>query len=271
MSAGGVRTHLAGKRHIGVLDGEEGSIVKEISQIPGIIQDEHELDDFQFPSPTTNAIPELAEPKNNGMRCKMCRYVSRHRQGIQDHCRTQHSWKNQRKRGRQVKVSQSDLPWDSGIRCQRFFKTRVNSRWFEVDGDKDKIGNWIDGGRALVESGEDEEDGGSSGEIEEIEEIEDSEDSEDSSERSQEGAVWIESSPVGSGSGLVVGSSPPEFDLGGGRQSQEGDMWLLRNVEASSWTIVGSQTIDHLSRQPMEQPVEESAGPLVRRAVKSIV
>jgi hypothetical protein len=106
-----------------------------------------------------------------------------------------------------------------------------------VDRDKDKIGNWINSGRALVESGEDEEDGGSSGEIEEIKEIEDSEDSkdsEDSSERSQEGAVWIESSPVGSGSGLVVGSSPPEFDLGGSRQSQEGDMWLLRNVKASS-------------------------------------
>jgi hypothetical protein len=46
--------------------------------------------------------------------------------------------------------------------------------------------------------------------------------------------VWIKSSPVGSGSRLVVGSSPLEFDLGGGRQSQEGNIWLLCNVKASS-------------------------------------
>jgi hypothetical protein len=31
MLAGGVYTHLASKRHIGVLDREKGSIVKEIS------------------------------------------------------------------------------------------------------------------------------------------------------------------------------------------------------------------------------------------------
>jgi hypothetical protein len=31
MSAGGVCTHLASKRHIGVLDKEEGLIVEEIS------------------------------------------------------------------------------------------------------------------------------------------------------------------------------------------------------------------------------------------------
>jgi hypothetical protein len=262
MSAGGVRTHLAGKRHIGVLDEEERStIVKTISQIAGIIQDEQELDEFQFPSPTSSAIPELAEPKNDGMRCKTCQYVSRHRQGIQVHCQRRHGWRNQRKKGRRVKVPQGDLPWDSGIRCQRFFQTRVNSRWFEVD--RNKEGDWIEGGMELVESDEDEEDGRSG---EEMEEIEDS-----------EGAVLIESSPGGSGSGIVMGSSPPEFDesspggsgsgivigssppefdgLGIGTQSEESDMQLPGRIETSSQTVVGSQTVPDLNRQGVRQTI----------------
>jgi hypothetical protein len=66
-------------------------------------------------------------------------------------------------------VPQEDLPWDSGICCQRFFKTRVNSRWFEVN--RNEEGDWIDGRMELVESGEDED----SRSGEEMEEIEDSE------------------------------------------------------------------------------------------------
>jgi Orsellinic acid/F9775 biosynthesis cluster protein D len=71
MSAGSVRTHLAG-RQPGILDDEKASIAEEISNIPGIIQDEQELDGFQFPSPATKAILELAEPKTDGLGCKMC-------------------------------------------------------------------------------------------------------------------------------------------------------------------------------------------------------
>jgi hypothetical protein len=54
------------------LDDEKASIAEEISNIPGIIQDEQELDGFQFPSPATKAILELAEPKTDGLGCKMC-------------------------------------------------------------------------------------------------------------------------------------------------------------------------------------------------------
>jgi hypothetical protein len=269
MSAGGVRTHLASKRHMGVLDGEEGLVVEEISRIPGIIQGEHELDDFQFPSPTTKAIPQLAEPKNDGMRCKMCQYVSRHRQGIQEHCRARHGWKNQRKRGRQGEVPKAELPWDSGVRCQRFFKTRLNSRWFEVDGNKDRTGNWIDHGMVLVESSEDGEDGGSSEEIDETEEIDESEDSGESMEIEEiEGAVWIESSPAALGSGIVIGSSPPEFDLDSGMQSQESDQGLPRSIEARSQTIASSQTIDDLSRQPVCQAVKSIVSRTASRPVR---
>jgi len=236
MSAGGVRTHLVGKRHMGVLDGEEGSIVEEVSQIPGIIQGEHELDGFQFPSPTTKAIPELAEPKNDGMRCKMCQYVSRHRQGIQGHCEAQHGWKNQRKRGRQSRVSEGELPWDSGVRCQRFFQTRLNSRWFEVD-------------RVLVEDSEEGKDGESSEEIEESDNGGGSMEIKEIMDSDEEGVV---SSPAESGSGIVIGSSPPEFGLDRGMESEESDMGLPRSIEASSQTITSrSQTINDSSRQPV--------------------
>lgn len=161
LSAGGVRVHLAGQ-HAGILDKERGSIVEKISRIPDIIQNEQELESFQFPNPATKAIPELAAPKTDGLGCKACWYVSRQQQKIQKHCQTEHNWRNKRKRGRQGGVQADDLPWVSGVRCQRFFQTRVNSRWFEVEGKADRAGNWFDRGASHPKEAQSSTDGGES-------------------------------------------------------------------------------------------------------------
>jgi hypothetical protein len=143
MSAGGARSHLAGS-HAAISGDERGAIIEEIRLLPDIIQDEAGLDGFEFPEPTTKAIPQLGEPKTDGLGCKQCWYVSRQPQKIRIHGRVVHGWSKKRKRGQHGRVGEDDIPWVSGVRCQRFFRTRVNSRWFEVGGSAGRAGGWID-------------------------------------------------------------------------------------------------------------------------------
>jgi len=145
VSIEGIYTHLTGKKHQNVTKAERRRIMATLGQIPGIIQDEKGLHEFQFPPPTTKAISALQDAKTDGLRCKKCSYISRHNQGIQEHSRNKHGWQNPRKRGREPRLKRqerkeaegSDLPWVSGVRCQRFFKQGPKSGWFEVDREKD--------------------------------------------------------------------------------------------------------------------------------------
>jgi superfamily II DNA helicase RecQ/uncharacterized C2H2 Zn-finger protein len=141
MSIEGIYTHLTGEKHKNVAPEERRRIMAKFSEIPGIIQDETGLREFQFPPPTTKAISVLQDAQTDGMRCKKCPYISRQRQGIHKHCRSVHGWENPRQRGRESRVKrreriergEKDLPWVPGVRCQRFFNHGYNSRWFEVD------------------------------------------------------------------------------------------------------------------------------------------
>lgn len=144
VSIEGINAHLMGKKHEKVPAKERRRIITELGQIPGIIQNQQGLRDFQFPIPSTKAIPELGEPKRDGIRCKKCSYVGRQRQGIQGHCRSEHGWKNPWPKGRESLVKkqerkEKDLPWVYGISCQRFFDQGVGSRWFEVDRGQDVV------------------------------------------------------------------------------------------------------------------------------------
>ena len=80
--------------------------------------------------------------------------VSRQVKNIQKLYRTTHGWSLKRKRG------QDYVPWVSGVHCQRFFRTRVNSRWFEVDGKEGRgsgwMSGWVNSGSTLREDGCDE-------------------------------------------------------------------------------------------------------------------
>jgi uncharacterized C2H2 Zn-finger protein len=122
LSIEGINGHLTGKKHQDVAPEERRRITAELRQIPGIIQSEKGLSAFQFPPPTTKAISALQDAKTDGMRCKKCPYISRHRQGIQGHCRSVHGWENPRRRGRESRVKRrermegrdKDLPWERG-------------------------------------------------------------------------------------------------------------------------------------------------------------
>lgn len=130
-----VPAHLK-KHHITINASERQRIHTVVSTIPGLIRNQAELRTFEPPEPTTEPIPFIAAPKSDGLACRTCRYVARHRQLIQNHCHKEHGWINERKRGgnvtNQSKVARF-LPWTTGVRCQRFFSSRAASGWFEVN------------------------------------------------------------------------------------------------------------------------------------------
>jgi superfamily II DNA helicase RecQ len=56
---------------------------------------------------------------------------------MQRHCREHHNWINDWKKGGHIKAKMQEprqLPWSEGISCQRLFRSRAASSWFEVKG-----------------------------------------------------------------------------------------------------------------------------------------
>lgn len=130
-----VEAHLR-IRHKSILLHERRIIIEAIQRVPNIIRTHAELVKFQFPSPTTGTIPFLAPPLHDGLRCNYCSYIALSVQTIQDHCRNKHDWVNPRKAGRPSNSRQSSEPdnsWTRGVQCQRFFRSRAASAWFEVN------------------------------------------------------------------------------------------------------------------------------------------
>jgi hypothetical protein len=62
-----------------------------------------------------------------------CQYISCQHQAIQKHCRTEHQWVNQRKRGRQHRNQEITHPWIP-VYCQQFSPKGSGSAFFEVQG-----------------------------------------------------------------------------------------------------------------------------------------
>lgn len=112
-------------------------MLRQVQNIPEVIRKRSELEYFRFPAATRAAVPYLEPPLTDGMKCLLCPYIARQIQKIQAHCRHAHGWQNPRKRGRQVASQSSSAaasgPWRTGVRCQRFFKSREASGWFEVE------------------------------------------------------------------------------------------------------------------------------------------
>lgn len=131
-----VETHLK-TRHRSINSKERESILRQVQSIPEVIRKRSELEYFQFPAATTAVVPYLEPPLTDGMKCLLCPYIARQIQKIQAHCRHTHGWQNPRKRGRQVAGHSSSTttsgPWRTRVRCQRFFKSREASGWFEVE------------------------------------------------------------------------------------------------------------------------------------------
>ncbi|KAK4206214.1 hypothetical protein QBC37DRAFT_445140 [Rhypophila decipiens] len=129
-----VNTHLR-KQHTEIKPSERSRIARLVEEIPGIIPNQAGLCGFSYPPATTEPIPFIAAPEIDGIRCDECGFATRTVRGIQGHCREEHGCENDWKKGGNVaKRARQDraLPWTTGIQCQRFFRSRVASQWFEV-------------------------------------------------------------------------------------------------------------------------------------------
>src|SRR5205814_8344523 len=129
-----VRSHLQ-TRHKAIRLERRRAIEQEVEQIPGIIRSQADLLAFQFPSPDASPIQVLGKPATDGLKCRECPYIARQVCKIQEHCRKQHGWQNERRRGRvraELAAVERQLPWTEGVYCQRLFRSRYASGWFEV-------------------------------------------------------------------------------------------------------------------------------------------
>lgn len=126
-----IRSHLR-ELHPGIPTAEKSLICQNVQGIQGLIKSQEELRNFSFPSPHVAPIPFL-ELQCDGLGCTICRFVCRNEKHMKKHCRTVHRWKNPLKQGGQNKSIQVEMPWRVGLQCQRFFRKRYASNWFEVN------------------------------------------------------------------------------------------------------------------------------------------
>lgn len=129
-----VFSHLKAQ-HTPITTSEAKRACEIVQAIPGIIRNQTALRKWTVPPPTTAPIPLIAPPEGDGLACQRCPYVARQIFSIQEHCRKENGWINERRRGRCTKkwaAKERSVPWRTGVRCQRFFRSRVASGWFEV-------------------------------------------------------------------------------------------------------------------------------------------
>ena len=112
-----VDTHLKDENKHNATKEERERIYQEVQQIEGLIEERAELNKISFPAPSNPPIPILQKPRADGIKCQLqsengqaCQYIICHRQDIQRHCREEHGWVNKRKKGRQEKGKEVEVP-----------------------------------------------------------------------------------------------------------------------------------------------------------------
>ncbi|KAK4158624.1 hypothetical protein QBC43DRAFT_305290, partial [Cladorrhinum sp. PSN259] len=129
-----INTHLRTKhRYFSVA--ERNAIVRTTQQSTSLFKNQAELEFLVLPQSPIPAVPDLAGPYLDGLKCDQCSYIARQVRLIQEHCRIIHAWSNPRTRGRNTAEKTRLMPsnpWRSGVPCQRFFPSRRASGWFEV-------------------------------------------------------------------------------------------------------------------------------------------
>lgn len=136
-----IEAHFIAKPQHGLGKRERQTIADEVAKIDGLIGNEETLQHSMFPFPprTSRPIAALAEPRRNGIRCTIqvegeaCQYICCSIQKMQEHTWDAHRWKSQQKGRPKKRRNQSqEVPWQTGIHCQRFFKQGPKSGYFEV-------------------------------------------------------------------------------------------------------------------------------------------
>ncbi|KAJ3469903.1 hypothetical protein MRS44_000002 [Fusarium solani] len=123
--------------HRSIRVAERNEITKAIQSDPDVIQTPAELATWPTPPPTTDPIPFIHPPQSDKLGCgeEGCLYVVGSERAMQNHYRSDHGWTNPRGRGGSVQqraMETQQVPWRSGVQCQRFFSNGPGSRWFEV-------------------------------------------------------------------------------------------------------------------------------------------
>lgn len=129
-----INSHL-GSPHHNYNREQRDQVIREIQQIPELIQDVRGLATFQFPAPTSPAVSELQAVMPNGLQCRSCSYICQTERRMRAHCTDKHQWKNERKKGRpsyKKRQLEPTRPWVSGVHCQQFFVHGPKSQLFEV-------------------------------------------------------------------------------------------------------------------------------------------
>ena len=130
-----ITTHLR-TRHRDIGPEQRQQITKAVQQIPQLLHRQADLASLQYPKPEGPAIAQLATPQTDGFGCQQCPYVARQVRRMQEHCRTTHGWQNDWVKGGDTKRRagfQRAFPWREGVQCQRWFRSRAGSHWFEVE------------------------------------------------------------------------------------------------------------------------------------------
>jgi hypothetical protein len=127
-----IDTHFTAKPHK-LSKKEREEILEEVGKIDGLIGNEETLkrSEFIFPPPTTQPIAALGKPEENGLQCTICQYICCTVRRMRAHQWEEHQWKSQQK-GRPKKDKSQNVPWRTGVHCQRFFKSGPKSGYFEV-------------------------------------------------------------------------------------------------------------------------------------------
>jgi RecQ family ATP-dependent DNA helicase len=114
-------------------------VIQEIERVDGLVRERIKLNQLVFPPTSNPPIPELQEPRKDGMKCQFqdsqgrpCRFIACQVPNIQQHCREEHGWSNPQKKGGQRKGEVRDVPWRSGVHCQHFFVRGPGAQYFEV-------------------------------------------------------------------------------------------------------------------------------------------
>ncbi|EWZ78920.1 hypothetical protein FOWG_16864 [Fusarium oxysporum f. sp. lycopersici MN25] len=129
-----VKTHLVDplhRQHFTLK--ERRDISNQILEIPNIIKDADDLQNWKFPSPDAEPIPYLEPPLHGGLGCNSCPHIGRDLRRIREHYRRDHSDVLEENNSVDLsKLGQQSHLWRNNVTYQRMFKSGQRSSWFEV-------------------------------------------------------------------------------------------------------------------------------------------
>jgi hypothetical protein len=102
----------------------------------------HQHEDVIYPDIGSEPVPGFPIV-TNALRCngqkdgQRCDYVCAAVRTIQQHCKAEHAWENDQRRGGNTRVKSKHTPnrmWKEGVHCQRFFEYKQWKKVFPVRG-----------------------------------------------------------------------------------------------------------------------------------------